>query len=255
MVARLPDKIALVTGAARGIGAAIAEAFAEEGARLALIDRDEVTLMTTAAKIGGDVLACRADVAKREEADAAVARTIERFGKVDILINNAGINVYDDPLKLSQEDWQRCMAVNLEGPWNFIRAVLPSMLAQQRGSIVNIASTHAFSIIPGYFPYPVAKHGVVGLTRSLAIDYAPKGIRINAIAPGYIDTDIVKDWFATFEDPQAARQKVEDIIPLRRIGRPREVAMAAVYLASDEAGFSTGSVLTMDGGRSVVYHD
>ncbi|MFZ5672906.1 MAG: SDR family oxidoreductase [Pseudomonadota bacterium] len=255
MVARLQDKVALITGAARGIGAAIAEAFAEEGAKLALIDRDEATLAKTAAKIGGEALACRADVAKREEADAAVARTIEHFGKVDILINNAGINVYDDPLKLSQEDWQRCMAVNLEGPWNFIRAVLPAMLAQKRGAIVNIASTHAFSIIPGYFPYPVAKHGVVGLTRSLAIDYAPKGIRINAIAPGYIDTDIVKDWFATFEDPQAARKKVEDIIPLRRIGRPREVAMAAVYLASDEAGFSTGSVLTMDGGRSVVYHD
>lgn len=255
MTGRLQDKVALITGAARGIGAAMAHVFAGEGARLALIDRDLPMLENTASAIAGAPLACKADVAIGAEADAAVAKVIERFGRVDILINNAGINVYDDPLKLSQEDWQRCMAVNLEGAWNFIRAVLPSMLEQGRGSIVNIASTHAFSIIPGCFPYPVAKHAVLGLTRSLAIEYAPKGMRINAIAPGYIETDIVKDWFKTFDDPAAARKKVEDLIPVRRIGTPKEVALAAVYLASDESGFTTGSVLTMDGGRSIVYHD
>jgi NAD(P)-dependent dehydrogenase (short-subunit alcohol dehydrogenase family) len=255
MSARLQDKVALITGAARGIGAAIADVFVAEGAKLALIDLDLPALQKTASAIADDVLACRADIAKRDEAEQAVAQALDRFGKIDILINNAGMNVFADPLELSEEDWQRCMAVNLEGAWNFIRAVLPSMLDKGKGSIVNIASTHAFSIIPGCFPYPVAKHALLGLTRSLAIDYAPKGIRINAIAPGYIETQIVKDWFDTFDDPAAARKRVEDLIPVRRIGTPKEVALACVYLASDESGFTTGSVLTMDGGRSVVYHD
>jgi NAD(P)-dependent dehydrogenase (short-subunit alcohol dehydrogenase family) len=255
MSARLQDKVALITGAARGIGAAIADVFVAEGAKLALIDLDLPALQKTASAIADDVLACRADIAKRDEAEQAVAQALDRFGKIDILINNAGMNVFADPLELSEEDWQRCMAVNLEGAWNFIRAVLPSMLDKGKGSIVNIASTHAFSIIPGCFPYPVAKHALLGLTRSLAIDYAPKGIRINAIAPGYIETQIVKDWFDTFDDPAAARKRVEDLIPVRRIGTPKEVAFACVYLASDESGFTTGSVLTMDGGRSVVYHD
>ncbi|MCX5569781.1 MULTISPECIES: SDR family oxidoreductase [Kaistia] len=258
MTGRLTDKVAIVTGAARGIGAAIARAFAAEGAQLGLVDIDADGLAAFAAELGATgarPMTAVANIGERAAVEAAVAAILARHGRVDVLVNNAGINVFADPLELSDEAWQRCMAVNLEGAWHMIRAVLPAMLAAGRGAIVNIASTHAFSIIPGTFPYPVAKHGLLGLTRALAVDYAPQGIRINAIAPGYIETDKVRDWLAEFPDPAAARARIEGLIPLRRIGTPEQVAHAAVFLASDESAFSTGSVLTMDGGRSVVYHD
>ncbi|WP_018183242.1 SDR family oxidoreductase [Kaistia granuli] len=258
MAGRLEGKIAIVTGAARGIGAAIARKFAAEGASLGLIDIDAPALAAFAAELaaeGATLVTAEANIGERASVEAAVAVVLARYGRVDVLVNNAGINVFSDPLELADEEWRRCMAVNLEGAWHMIRAVLPGMIAAGQGAIVNIASTHAFAIIPGTFPYPVAKHGLVGLTRSLAVDYAPKGIRINAVAPGYIETDKVRDWLAEFEDPAAARSRIENLIPLRRIGTPEQVASAALFLASDESAFSTGSVLTMDGGRSVVYHD
>jgi NAD(P)-dependent dehydrogenase (short-subunit alcohol dehydrogenase family) len=259
MTGRLQDKVAIVTGAARGIGAAIARVFAREGAELALFDLDEATLAGVVREVRtsdrSTALPIRLDITDRPAVEAAVRVVLERFGRIDILVNNAGINVFGDPLTTTDEAWRRSLAVNLDGAWHLTRAVLPDMLKRSSGSIVNIASTHAFSIIPGCFPYPVAKHGLIGLTRSLAIEYAPRGIRINAIAPGYIETEKVRDWLEGHEDPAAARARVENLIPARRIGRPEEVAFAAVYLASDEAAFSIGSILTMDGGRSVVYHD
>ena len=258
MAGRLQGKVIIVTGAARGIGAAIARIFAGEGARLGLIDLDIVSLQPLADQLaagGADAIAAIADIADKAAVIKAVEQIRRHFGRIDGLVNNAGINVFADPLKMSEGDWARCMAVNLEGAWHMIRAVLPDMLQAGKGSVVNIASTHAFAIIPGCFPYPVAKHGLIGLTRSLAVEYAPKGVRVNAIAPGYIETDKVKDWINQSADPAATRAKVEGLIPLRRIGEPEEVAWAAVYLISDESAFTTGSILTMDGGRSVVYHD
>src|SRR6185369_15378354 len=197
MVGRLQGKVIVVTGAARGIGAAIARIFAGEGARLGLIDLDIVTLQPLADELaagGADAIAAIADIADKAAVTKAVEQIRRHFGHVDGLVNNAGINVFADPLKMSEDDWARCMAVNLEGAWHVIRAVLPDMLQVGKGSIINIASTHAFAIIPGCFPYPVAKHGLIGLTRSLAVEYAPQGVRVNAIAPGYIETDKVKDW-------------------------------------------------------------
>ncbi len=240
MSGRLAGRVAIVTGAARGIGAAIARRFALEGARVALLDIDADAVQAEAARVGGAAYVC--DVADRAGVEAAVAA----IGPADILVNNAGVNVFSDPLTLTDEAWRRCMAIDVEGAWHCTRAVLPAMLAAGRGAIVNIASTHSFSIIPGCFPYPVAKHALLGLTRSLGVEYAPRGIRINAIAPGYIATDLLA---------AAARAEAEKLIPLRRIGTPDEVASAALFLASDEARFCAASVLTMDGGRSVVYHD
>ena len=147
------------------------------------------------------------------------------------------------------------MELDLDAAWTCSRAVLPAMLDQGAGAIVNIASCHSFKIIPHCFPYPVAKHALLGLTRALAIEYAARGIRVNAIAPGYIDTPIAEAYWATFPDPAAERSRAENIHPPKRIGRPEEVAHTALFLASDESPFINAETIVIDGGRSALYHD
>ncbi|WP_322010266.1 SDR family oxidoreductase [Paraburkholderia sp. J12] len=257
---RLAGKVALVTGAGRGIGAAIARAFAAEGAAVVLAELDGETAQGTAREIAAQheaakLLAVQTDVTQAASVRAAVDEAARAFGPVDVLVNNAGINVFADPLTMTDDDWRRCFAVDLDGVWNGCRAVLPGMVERGAGSIVNIASTHAFQIIPGCFPYPVAKHGVLGLTRALGIEYAPKNVRVNAIAPGYIETQLTRDWWDSQQDPKAARAETLALSPMKRIGRPDEVAMTAVFLASDEAPFINASCITIDGGRTALYHD
>jgi NAD(P)-dependent dehydrogenase (short-subunit alcohol dehydrogenase family) len=181
--------------------------------------------------------------------------TREAFGNIDILVNNAGINVFHEPLETTESEWRRCFSVDLDGVWHMCKASLPAMLAQGGGAIVNIASSHSSTIIPHSFPYPVAKHGLLGLTRALGIEYAARGVRVNAIAPGYIDTDIARAHWASFPDPAAERRRAEALHPPGRIGRPEEVAMTAVFLASDEAPFINAASIAIDGGRSVLYHE
>jgi NAD(P)-dependent dehydrogenase (short-subunit alcohol dehydrogenase family) len=256
---RLAGKVALVTGAGRGIGAAIAHAFAREGAAVVLAELDIDTAQQTAehikAQTGAGVLAVRTDVTQAASVRHAVSEAESAFGALDVLVNNAGINVFCDPLTMTDDDWRRCFAVDLDGVWNGCRAALPGMVERGAGSIVNIASTHSFKIIPGCFPYPVAKHGVIGLTRALGIEYAPRNVRVNAIAPGYIETQLTHDWWNEQADPAAAQQATLDLQPMKRIGRPDEVAMTAVFLASDEAPFINATCITVDGGRSALYHD
>ena len=258
MSGRLEGKAAVVTGAGRGIGEAIARAFVREGARVAIAERDAKSGQAVAASLaGGDQRAIfvPCDVADPAAAAGSVAAALSRFGQLDILVNNAGVNVFHPPLETDAEEWRRCFAIDLEGAWNMAKAALPAMLAAGGGSIVNIASAHAFSIIPGCFPYPVAKHGLLGLTRALGIEYAAQGVRVNAIAPGYIETQIALDYWNTFPDPAAERQRAYALHPPKRIGRPEEVAMTAVFLASDEAPFINAACIVIDGGRSVLYHD
>ncbi|MDE2449974.1 MAG: SDR family oxidoreductase [Gammaproteobacteria bacterium] len=258
MSGRLSGKVALVTGAGRGIGAAIATAFAAEGASVFVAELDPQTGAETAAALaarGGRAAHGVCDVSDKSSVEAAVLAAKRTFGPVDVLVNNAGVNVFRDPLTMSEADWRMCLAIDVEGALHATRAVLPDMLARNSGSIINIASVHGFSIIPGCFPYPVAKHALLGLTRALGIEYAARGIRVNAIAPGYIDTQICRDYWATFPDPAAERRRAEKLHPPGRLGRPEEVAMTAVFLASDEAPFINASVITIDGGRSTLYHD
>ena len=258
MAGRLQDKTAIVTGAGQGIGEAIATAFARQGARVVVAELNPKTGEAVAARLraaGAEAIAVQTDVADRASV-AAMAESAERaFGAADILVNNAGINVAREPLELTNDDWRRCFAVDLDGVWHCCRAVLPQMLKGGQGSIVNIASVHSFTIIPHFFPYPVAKHALLGLTRALGIEYADKGIRVNAIAPGYILTPIAEAWWATFPDPEAERRRAFDLHPPKRIGLPEEVAMTALFLASDEAPFINAECIVIDGGRSVLYHE
>ncbi|WP_136068880.1 SDR family oxidoreductase [Modicisalibacter radicis] len=258
MSGRLAGKRIFVTGAAAGIGHAIATACAGEGAAVCLADRDFDGAERAAATLreaGHAALAVSCDIASRDAVEAAVQRAREALGPLTTLINNAGMNVFHEPLAMPDDAWQRCLAVDLEGAWHCSRAVLPDLIAQGGGAIVNIASTHSFAIIRGCFPYPVAKHGLIGLTRALGVEYADRGVRVNAIAPGYIATPAVEAHWQGFDDPAAARGRIEALHPPGRLGRPEEIAMTAVFLASDEAPFINATCITVDGGRSAVYHD
>ena len=243
---RLPGKVAIVTGSASGIGAATARLFAREGAQVVGLD------LQPAAATDDAVAHCIADITDRAAVDAAVRSVLDAHGRVDVLVNNAGADVFSDPLSSDDDDWERCLSLNLKGAWHLCHAVLPSMLAQGAGSIVNIASVHGHKIIRGAFPYPVAKHALIGMTRSLGVEYAAHGIRVNSISPGLILVPRIEAWFA--REP-GTRERQAALLPPQRIGTPEEVAHTALFLASDEARFINATDILVDGGRSQVYHD
>jgi NAD(P)-dependent dehydrogenase (short-subunit alcohol dehydrogenase family) len=258
MVGRLDGKVAVITGAGRGIGEATARAMAAEGAIVVVAEKDAESGGRVVASLtvgGARSLFIETDVADAASCEAMAEDALKKFGGIDILVANAGINVFHEPLETSEEEWRRCFAVDLDGVWYSAKAVLPAMRGRKAGSVVAIASCHSFAIIPSTFPYPVAKHGLLGLVRALGVQYAADGIRVNAIAPGYIETQIAVDYWNTFADPQAERQRTYDLHPPRRIGRPEEVAMTAVFLGSDEAPFINAACIVIDGGRSVLYHE
>lgn len=258
MVGRLDGKVAVITGAGRGIGEATARAMAGEGAIVVIAEKDAESGSRVAASLvdgGARALFVEADVADSTSCEAMAEEALKQFGGIDILVANAGINVFHEPLETSEEEWRRCFAVDLDGVWYSAKAVLPAMRKQKAGSVVAIASCHSFAIIPSTFPYPVAKHGLLGLVRALGVQYAADGIRVNAVAPGYIETQIAVDYWNTFADPEAERRRAYDLHPPRRIGRPEEVAMTAVFLGSDEAPFINAACIVIDGGRSVLYHE
>ena len=256
---RLEGKTAIVTGGGQGIGAAIAERFAVEGASVVIAELNQDVGAHKAAEIasktGADVAFIETDVASQESIAAMHIEAKKLFGTVDVLVNNAGIAVFHEPLESTMAHWHRCMSVDLEGVWHCCRQVLPDMLAQNDGAIINIVSNHAFSIIKSTFPYPVAKHGLLGLTRALALEYADRGVAINAISPGYTDTPIVANHFAKEADPAAARAAVEAKQPVGRLCRPSEIAAVAALLASSEARFIIGENIVVDGGVSIRMYE
>jgi NAD(P)-dependent dehydrogenase (short-subunit alcohol dehydrogenase family) len=258
MEGKLENAVAVVTGAGQGIGEAIARRFALEGAKVAIAEINPETGKSIAKSIndsGGTAISIPIDVSDSQAVDAMVDKVVDKLGKPTVLVNNAGIAVFGPPLEITDEDWQKCFSVDLDAVWYCSRAVLSHMLESGHGSIVNIASVHSFQIIPHTFPYPVAKHAVVGMTRALAIEYAAKGIRVNAICPAYILTPINEWYFNKFPDPAAKKKETEQLHPVRRLGRPDEVANAALFLASDEASFITGESMMVDGGISILIHD
>ncbi|MEZ2128468.1 MULTISPECIES: SDR family oxidoreductase [unclassified Sinorhizobium] len=254
---RLAGKRIMITGAAQGIGLAIARAFIREGANVFLLDRDGPMLAQAARELSGDearIGYLPADVTDAATIRMAVAQAGKEIGPLNGLVNNAGVNVFSEPLATSDEEWSRCFDINLKGAWNCCRAVLPGMIEEGGGVILNIASTHAFTIIPHTFPYPLAKHALLGMTRSLGLEYAARNIRVNAIAPGYVATQKVIDYWNSFPDPEAAKAETMKLHPGGRIASPEEIAMAAVFMISDECPFMNATCLTIDGGLSVQQH-
>ena len=255
MSPRLQGKVALVTGSTQGIGKAVARLFVAEGARVIVnglaADADGAALVE---ELGPEnALFIAADIADEAAVRAMAAQGAERFGPITVLVNNAGMNVFAEPLEMTSAQWQRCFAVDLEGALHCSRAVLPGMLAAGGGSIVNIASVHGHRIIPDAFPYPVAKHALIGLTKALGIQYAARNVRVNSISPGLILSERVVQWLASIPPEEAQRQV--DLLPCKRVGEPLEVAYTALFLASDEARFINATDILIDGGRSQLYHE
>lgn len=257
MGGRLEGKRIMITGAAQGIGFAMAEAFADEGAALLLIDLDGALLSQVAQRLkaaGASVSQATADITDAEAIAEAVSQADREIGQINALVNNAGVNVFAEPLASTDAEWARCFDINLKGAWNCCRAVLPGMITDGTGAILNIASTHAFTIIQHSFPYPLAKHALLGMTKSLGLEYANRGIRVNALAPGYVATQKVIDYWNGFADPDAARAETMKFHPGGRIASPQEIAMAALFMISDECPFMNATCLTVDGGLSVQQH-
>lgn len=257
MTNRLENKVAIVTGSTMGIGKAIARLFLAEGAYVVLNSHryDEAAAVISQEIDAERALFIQADVSDAAAMQSLVDQAVARFGRVDVLVNNAGMDVFTDPLEMTPEQWKHCFDVDLNGAWNTIRAALPTMLEQGTGNIVNIASVHGHKIIPGCFPYPVAKHALIGLTRALGIEYAARGIRVNSISPGLIMTEAIEAKISRLPDPGGWRQHQANLLPCKRIGKPEEVAYTALFLASDEARFINATDILIDGGRSQLYHD
>lgn len=253
---RLLDKTVIVTGGARGIGRAIVAKCADEGARVVFLDFDEAAATAALSEVrraGRAVEFLRADVTKDAEVSAAIAEVQRRHSRIDVLVNNAGVNAYFDAATMTEADWDSVFAVDLKGAWLCARHVLPLMRERRAGSIVNIASIHATLTIAGMFPYAAAKSGLVGLTRSLALDCAPLGIRVNAVSPGWTRTHLVEEWFRLQPDPAAAEASVMRAHPMRRIATPEEVANLVAFVASDEASAITGASLAVDCGLGIQF--
>jgi NAD(P)-dependent dehydrogenase (short-subunit alcohol dehydrogenase family) len=256
MLDRLAGKVAVVTGGARGIGRAIVEKLAQEGARVSFLDLDEAGGAATARELGGHgrgVSFTRADVTREGEVAAAIEEVIRRDDGLDVLVNNAGVNTYFDATAMTEAEWDAVFAVDLKGAWLCCKQALPAMKRAGGGSIVNIASIHAMLTMAGMFPYAAAKAGLVGLTRSLALDYAPVNIRVNAVLPGWTRTRLVEEWFRMQPDPAEAERRVLAAHPLGRLATPMEVANLVAFVASDEASAITGATLAVDGGLGVRF--
>jgi NAD(P)-dependent dehydrogenase (short-subunit alcohol dehydrogenase family) len=247
-VSALAGKSVLVTGAARGIGAGIAEAVVAAGGAVALLDIDPAGAETAAAL--GDAHFFQCDVRSLAEVERTVAEAEQTLGGLDGLANNAGINAYFDAVAMTEDDWDTVFAVDLKAAWMLAKAALPALIAH-RGAIVNISSIQARLTIRGFFPYAAAKAGLEGLTRSLALDYAPVGVRVNAVAPGYTDTRLVQEWLGLQDDAAETLRSVLAGIPLGRLATPREIGDAVVFLLSEQASAITGATLAVDCGSSV----
>jgi NAD(P)-dependent dehydrogenase (short-subunit alcohol dehydrogenase family) len=245
----LAGEVAIVTGGSRGIGRAIVELFVEHGASVAFCGRDDDAGLAAQRALGTErVVFHRADVASEPDIAALVAMCADRFGPPTILVNNAGVNANYDATTMTEDEWDAFFAIDLKAAWLAAKHVLPHMQQAGRGSIVNVSSLHGFVTLDGFFPYAAAKSGLVGLTRSLALDHGPDGIRVNVVAPGFVRTRLVQQSIDRSPDRAEAEARMVAGVALGRIGDPEEIARVVRFLASDEASYVTGASLLVDGG-------
>ena len=248
---KFEGKNVVVTGGAQGIGAATAALLAERGATVAIFDWDEVNGNKTVRQIeesGGKADFSRVNVADFDSVERAVARVVEIWGSVNSLVVSAGIQRYGTALTTSTDQWNEVMGVNLQGAWNAARAVIPFLQRARGGTIVNVSSVQALATQPNVLAYTVSKHALIGLTRSIAIDFAAQNIRVNAVCPGSVDTPMLR-WAASLDqDPESVLEACNQMHPLGRIAKPREVAEVIAFLAHESSSFVTGAVWTVDGG-------
>jgi NAD(P)-dependent dehydrogenase (short-subunit alcohol dehydrogenase family) len=245
--------VAIVTGAGSGIGQGIAEGFAEVGAHVVIAEvnreRGEAVAEACREQYGQGIFA-KTDVSRSEDCRTLIQETISRYGHVDTLVNNAGVNFVKPTLEMDESDWDRVINVDLKGTFLCSRYALEAMVPRRQGSIVNIASVHTLATLPEAAPYAASKGGVEMMTKSLAIEFAPHGIRVNAVSPGLTDTQIWQDIQDAAEDPEEARRHWYDNIPMGRVQSTREVANVVLFLASDQSSYVTGANIMSDGGMT-----
>ena len=237
------SSIALVTGGTRGIGLATVRRLLEDGHRVCFCGRDAEAGRAAEATLGGDARFVVADVGRERDVAALVEACARELEPPRILVNNAGVNARHDAAAMTEDEWDAFFAIDLKAAWLCAKHVLPHMLAAGEGAIVNVSSIHAVATHPGFFPYAAAKAGLVGLTRSLALDYGPRGIRSNCVCPGFTDTRLVRDGIAI-----SGEAAMRAAVALGRIAAPHEIASTIAFLASPDASYVTGATLIVDGG-------
>ncbi len=249
---RFTDRVVLVTGSARGIGAATARRFAQEGASVAIVDLDESAAAATADQLGdARAIGIGCDVSDAASVDAAVERTVAELGGLHVLVNNAGVTRDNLLFKMTESDWDVVMNVHLRGAFLCSRAAQKVFVAQKYGKIVSLSSVSALGN-RGQANYSAAKMGIQGLTRTLALELGPFGVNANAVAPGFVVTDMTDETARRLNlEPQQLRDAAAAETPVRRVGQPEDIATAIAFLASDEAGFITGQTVYVDGGRKL----
>lgn len=248
---RLADRVAIITGAGSGMGRATALLFAEEGARVVAADCDGDAGEETVGLIekrGGEATFVPVDVSEAADAERLVKITLERYGNLDILVNNAGIYAQGDVANTTEEEWHRILGVNLTGVFLCSKYAVAAMVERGGGAIVNVASEAGLVGIHNQVSYNVSKSGVIALTKSMALDFAPHSIRVNCLCPGRTLTPLVEKVITEAADPESTRRALEEDRPMKRMGRPEEIAAAILFLVSDECTYATGSTLVVDGG-------
>lgn len=251
-MSRLRNKIALVTGAGTGIGRAITFAFAREGAKLTLVGRRKGPLEDVAKESGGSPLVLAADVSQQRDIDRILSETIKHFGGLNVLVNNAGILHIGTAEQITEEQWDETFSINVRGLWLLSRSVLPHMRKSGGGSIINIASVLGINGARNRASYAPSKGAVILLTKCMAIDHGHENIRVNAICPSFVETDLTAEVMRKAADPDAVRRERISVHPAGRLGQPKDIAGMAVYLASDESAWVTGAALPVDGGYLAV---